>query len=91
MASECSPGARVYNVVDDDPSPRAEVMSYARRLLNVEDDNHNEILESFSNGKASEKRVSNRRVKAELQVELLYPSFRSGLEAIAIASNHAFD
>lgn len=92
MASE-NPGTgsfRVYNVVDDDPSPRAKVMSYARRLLqgtSVDDDDLSDTNLSTSNGQASEKRVSNSRVKAELQVEFLYPSFRSGLEAIAIASN----
>lgn len=95
MTGECSPGSRVYNVVDDDPSPRAAVMAYARHLLNVEDDNDeypSEVSSSFaSNGPVPEKRVSNRRVKAELQVELLYPSFRSGLEAIVVASNHPFE
>lgn len=103
MTSERSPGARVYNVVDDDPSPRAEAMAHARQLLNVEDDDlssDNELSaesESFTlNGqvskkRVSEKRVSNRRLKAELQVELLHPSFRSGLEAVASASDLSFD
>ncbi|KAG0621262.1 hypothetical protein M758_3G006000 [Ceratodon purpureus] len=92
---------RVYNVVDDDPSPRAEVMAYARALLYDEHENppvtsDNELSEGSASAVANaslvaEKRVSNRRVKEELQVELLHPSFRSGLEAIASGSNAPFD
>ncbi len=38
-----------------------------------------------------EKRVSNNRIKEELQVELLYPSFTSGLQAIFEGVHNPFD
>lgn len=95
---------RVFNVVDDDPSPRAKVMAYARALLNgvsVEEDENSlssddelsgKTASTVSNGSpVSEKRVSNRRVKDELHVELLHPTFRSGLQAIASGSHDPFD
>lgn len=87
---------KIYNVVDDDPSPRAKVMAYARGLLlgtSVEHDMEfpEESAGFVSSGHVSEKRVSNQRVKDELQVKLLYPSFRSGLEAIANGLNNPFD
>jgi nucleoside-diphosphate-sugar epimerase len=89
---------RVYNVVDDDPSPRAEVMAYARALLHGEGEkfspaSEQELSEAAAGNAShvSEKRVSNRRVKEELHVEFLHPTFRSGLEAIANGSNDPFD
>ena len=95
---------RVYNVVDDDPSPRAKVMAYARALLSgvTVEENENapasdtELYERTAGtvpnaSHVSEKRVSNRRAKEELQVDLLHPTFRSGLEAIASGLIDPFD
>ncbi|XP_051115513.1 uncharacterized protein LOC127240731 isoform X2 [Andrographis paniculata] len=60
-----SPG-KIYNIVDDDPAPRAEVFEYAKKLKTA----------------MGEKRVSNARMKKELGVNLLHPSYRSGLRSI---------
>ncbi|XP_041017257.1 uncharacterized protein LOC121259657 isoform X3 [Juglans microcarpa x Juglans regia] len=79
---------RVYNIVDDDPAPREEVFAYASDL--IEKKWPGRIKQSASQsesliGKGSrrgKKRVSNARMKKELGVRLLHPSYRSGLQSI---------
>jgi len=80
------PGA-IYNVCDDDPAPPADVIAFACDLLGmtppppvpIEQAKLSEMALSFY---ADSKRVSNRRIKEELGVRLLYPSYRDGLEAL---------
>ncbi|KAL8528580.1 hypothetical protein ACS0TY_006127 [Phlomoides rotata] len=84
-----SPG-KIFNIVDDDPVPREEVFEFAEKL--VEDKfpdlgkQHTspERAESVVIKKSSrgEKRVSNSRMKKELGVKLLHPTYRSGLQSI---------
>lgn len=79
---------RVYNIVDDDPAPREEVFAYASDL--VEKKWPGRIKQSATRsdsligkgGRRGEKRVSNTRMKKELGVRLLHPSYRSGLQSI---------
>ncbi len=81
---------RVYNVADDEPSPQNEVIAYACRLLGREPGplvafekaggELSPMALSFWN---DSRRVSNRRIREELEVDLLYPSYREGLRAIA--------
>ncbi|KQK03735.1 uncharacterized protein LOC100841319 isoform X2 [Brachypodium distachyon] len=76
---------KIYNVVDDDPAPRADVFAFAQSLIErrypdlamdpARSNIHDRII-------AAEKRVSNERLKQELGVRLLYPSYRSGLQSI---------
>ncbi|XP_059634060.1 uncharacterized protein LOC132276589 [Cornus florida] len=84
-----SPG-KIYNIVDDDPAPRIEVFTFARDLIEkkwpghikqiTSDDRSESIIpEGTSRG---EKRVSNARMKKELGVTLLHPSYESGLQSI---------
>lgn len=95
LASIELPSSRkIYNVVDDDAAPRAEVFSFAKSLLeekwpckqweSIEIEtptgNTNEEINNYTS--IAEKRVSNRRMKDELKVKLLYPSYKSGLESI---------
>lgn len=80
------PGA-IYNVCDDDPAAPADVIAFACALLGVpppppvpiEQAELSEMALSFY---ADNKRVSNRRMKQELGVELRYPSYRDGLAAL---------
>jgi nucleoside-diphosphate-sugar epimerase len=80
------PGA-IYNVCDDDPAPPADVIAFACDLLGVpppplmpvEQAELSEMALSFY---ADNKRVSNRRMKEELGVSLLYPGYRDGLRAL---------
>ncbi|PKA53893.1 hypothetical protein AXF42_Ash011373 [Apostasia shenzhenica] len=79
---------RIYNIVDDDPAPRAEVFAFARALIEkkwpgliVESEATADVLLPME-GSSGEKRVSNARLKKELGVSLLYPSYREGLKSI---------
>jgi len=91
LASMCIRCARkIFNVVDDDPAPRAEVFAFARSLIQRRyPDLITEIIDANSTGLdyqeiiiPAEKRVSNARMKQELGVNLLHPTYRSGLQSI---------
>lgn len=76
-----------YNVCDDDPAPPAEVIAHACELLGrtpppevpIELAELSPMARSFYD---DNKRVDNARIKRELGVTLLYPSYRDGLKAI---------
>lgn len=82
--------SKIFNVVDDDPAPREEVFKYAADL--VEKKWPGRFTERTSlvklaptveiAGPRGEKRVSNARMKRELGVTLIHPSYRSGLCSI---------
>ncbi|HUL07479.1 MAG TPA: SDR family oxidoreductase [Candidatus Acidoferrum sp.] len=80
------PGA-VYNLCDDDPAPPWEVIEHAAELLGVppppavpfEQAQLSAMARSFYD---DNKRVRNERIKGELGVRLLYPSYREGLQAL---------
>jgi nucleoside-diphosphate-sugar epimerase len=81
-----NPGA-AYNVCDDDPAPPEDVLSYAAQLLGLpeppavrfEEADLSPMARSFY---SESKRVSNDRIKDELGVTLLHPSYREGLAAL---------
>jgi nucleoside-diphosphate-sugar epimerase len=83
------PGA-IYNIADDLPASSAEVMAYACELLGVAPPpllsweqvapTMTAMARSFY---AENRRVRNDRMKRELGVSLLYPTYREGLKAIA--------
>ncbi|CAM8998667.1 unnamed protein product [Rhodiola kirilowii] len=82
--------SKIYNIVDDDPAPRSEVFAFALSLLNhrrpdlfrkITSSNFRKQEDVFEILKG-EKRVSNARIKNDLGVKLLHPSYRSGLESI---------
>ena len=77
----------IYNISDDKPSPPAETVEYACKLLNVKPP----PLIPFESAELSKlarefyqtcKRVGNKKIKEELGVKLQYPDYRSGLDAI---------
>ena len=77
----------IYNVVDDEPAPREDAAAFARALLGMEPggvwrDGRGRDGRGRG-GSAGEKRVRNARIKDELGVTLLYPTYREGLTAIA--------
>ena len=87
-ASIASPNpGRAYSVCDDEPCPPQDVIAYAAELLGMpappdiafEDAVLSPMARSFY---ADSKRVSNRRIKQELGVELAYPTYREGLKAL---------
>jgi hypothetical protein len=77
----------VYNVSDDCPSPPAEAVEYACSLLGVEppplEPYEKADLSRTARGfYATNKRVSNKKIKQELGVNLQYPDYRSGLKSL---------
>lgn len=81
-----NPGA-AYNVCDDDPAPPEDVIAYAAELLGVpippaEGFETAEMTPMARSFYAESKKVGNNRIKAELGVNLLYPSYRAGLDAL---------
>jgi nucleoside-diphosphate-sugar epimerase len=81
-----NPGA-VYNLCDDDPAPPEDVIAYAAEILglpippaeNWDSADMTAMARSFY---AESKRVRNDRIKTELGVKLLFPDYRSGLDAL---------
>ncbi|WP_306006394.1 SDR family oxidoreductase [Aquicoccus porphyridii] len=83
------PGA-IYNVCDDDPAPPQDVLAHAAELLGLplppeEDFATAEMTPMARSFYAESKRVRNDRIKGELGVRLLYPSYRDGLPALLTA------
>ena len=84
-----NPGA-IYNLCDDDPAPPQDVIEHAAKLLGLpvppavpfEDADLSPMARSFY---AESKRVRNDRIKDELGINLLYPTYREGLSAILAA------
>jgi nucleoside-diphosphate-sugar epimerase len=80
----------LYNVCDDEPAPPQDVVAYAAELLRLplpaevpfENAGLTGMAASFW---AENKRVSNARIRRDLGVELLYPTYREGLRALAQA------
>ncbi len=82
-------GGAIYNVCDDEPAAPADVTAFACRLAGVTPPPlvpFDEAKETMSDMALSfwrdNRRVSNARIKDELGVDLLYPTYRDGLTAI---------
>ena len=82
-----TPG-HTFNVCDDEPAPSHEVDEYAARLLGIkpperialEKANLSPMGQSFYE---SNKRISNQKIKDSLSFQLVYPSYREGLDSIS--------
>lgn len=78
---------RIYNAADDRPHHSSEYARFTAELLGLEVTTITlaEARETYSEDalarKLGSKRVSNRRLREELQVELRYPTFREGVRA----------
>jgi nucleoside-diphosphate-sugar epimerase len=82
----------IYNLCDDEPAPPQDVLGYAAELLGMpvpaevpfDEAGMTPMARSFY---GENKRVRNNRIKDELGVELLYPSYREGLQAVLKAED----
>lgn len=78
---------RVYNAADDRPHHSSEYARFTAELLGLEVPTITlaEAREAYSEDalarKLGSKRVANRRLQEELEVELRYPTFREGVPA----------
>ena len=81
-------GHSIFNVSDDEPAPPEAVIAYAAEMMGLpvppaipfEEAGLSGMVASFW---AETKRISNTRIRRDLGVELLYPTYREGLRAIA--------
>ena len=78
---------RVYNVSDDEPAPPEDVVAYAAELLGMPIPPAVTFEEAGLSGMAASfwaetKRVKNERIRRDLGVDLLYPTYREGLRAL---------
>jgi nucleoside-diphosphate-sugar epimerase len=79
--------AGTYNLADDEPAPPQDLIAWAARRMGVpppseipfETAEMTPMARSFY---SDNKRVSNAAIKRALGIELLYPSYRQGLDAI---------
>jgi len=88
LASMAAPDAgAVYNVCDDEASPPEDVIGLAAQMLGVAvpdaiDFASSDLSPMARSFYAESKRVRNDRIKRDLGVELLYPTYRQGLTAL---------
>ena len=81
------PKTRIYNVTDDEPAPPQDVVTYAAKLLGVapppevpfETADLTPMARSFY---GENKRVSNARVKAELNYNFKFSNYKNALSSI---------
>ena len=80
-------GHRLFNVSDDEPAPPQDVVAYAAELLRLPPPPEITYAEAGLTGLAASfwtesRRVSNQRLRRDLGVELLYPTYREGLRSL---------
>lgn len=79
--------AGIFNLADDEPAPPQDLIAYAAAKMGVEppaevDFDEAEMTPMARSFYRDNKRVSNKAIKAALGIELLYPNYRAGLDAI---------
>ena len=80
--------AGTYNLADDEPAPPQDLVTHAAGLIGVAPPpevpfDQAEMTDMARSFYSDNKRVSNKAIKAALGIELLYPTYREGLGAIA--------
>ncbi len=80
---------RVYNVADDMPAPPQDVVQYAAELLErepppLQDFETADLSPMARSFYSDNKTVNNERIKAELGISLMYPTYKDGLDALSL-------
>jgi nucleoside-diphosphate-sugar epimerase len=80
-------GHRLFNVSDDEPAPPQDVVAYAAELLGIPVPPELPFAQAGLTGLAASfwtesRRISNQRLRRDLGVELLYPTYREGLRSL---------
>ncbi|MBD8892370.1 SDR family oxidoreductase [Roseibium litorale] len=86
-ASMKKPQTNIFNLTDDEPAPPQDVVTFAALLLGVqppeeiafEDANLSPMARSFY---GENKRVSNKKIKNDLNYKFKFPNYRSALESL---------
>lgn len=84
----------IYNVTDDEPAPPQDLVAYAAELMGVEPPPEVAFKDAVLTPMArsfyeANRRVSNARIKGDLNVRLAHPNYRDGLRAIAAGEGFA--
>lgn len=84
----------IYNISDDYPCSPREVTEYACKLLGIKPPKALSMEEAQLSemGKyffSQSKKVSNSKIKKELGVDLLYPTYKEGLEEILLECSYS--
>lgn len=84
----------IWNVCDDEPAPPQDVVTFAASLMGIapppEIDFANAGLSDMARSfYATNNRISNARLKHDLNVDLAYPTYRDGLKALWAAGEGA--
>jgi nucleoside-diphosphate-sugar epimerase len=79
--------AGIFNLADDEPAPPQDVVTFAAGLMGVDPPpeipfDEAELSPMARSFYGENKRVSNRRIKQDLDVRLHYPTYRDGLAAM---------
>jgi nucleoside-diphosphate-sugar epimerase len=93
-ALERGEAGAIYNVVDDEPAPPQDVVAYAAALcgapvpplVSYDQAEMSPMARTFY---ADSRRVSNRRIRRVLGVELGSPTYREGLQALFAAGEYS--
>lgn len=77
----------IFNLADDEPAPPQDLITYAAAKMGMEPPPEIAFEQADLSPMArsfyrDNKRVSNRAIKTALGIELLYPDYRTGLDAI---------
>jgi nucleoside-diphosphate-sugar epimerase len=80
--------AGTFNLADNEPAPPQDLVTYAAGLMGVAPPpempfDTAEMTDMARSFYSDNKRVSNKAIREALGIELLYPSYREGLDAIA--------
>jgi len=86
-AIDTDTGHRIYNVSDDEPAPPQDVVAYAAELLGMTAPPEIPFEQAEMTGMSASfwsesRRVRNDRIRQDLAVQLLYPSYREGLRSL---------
>ena len=76
----------IYNISDDKPASQEEIASYGSKLLKIKSPEFLE-LESLEDGMLKDfykdsKKVNNQKIKKFLNYQLIYPTYKEGLDKI---------
>jgi nucleoside-diphosphate-sugar epimerase len=88
LASALNPKpGEIYNLADDEPASASDVIEYACTLLGINPPplipfEKAQLSPTAKEFYAENKRVSNSKIKHDLNVNILYPTYREGLESL---------
>ncbi|MGN6308688.1 MAG: SDR family oxidoreductase [Xanthobacteraceae bacterium] len=77
----------IWNVCDDEPAPPQDVVTFAASLMGIAPPPEIDFAEADLSNMArsfyaTNNRISNTRLKRDLNVDLAYPTYRDGLKAL---------